>query len=341
MHSKVNTILPTLTLSFLVACLSIFISPEAHASGPGNQNDFQGRRVLLIGIDGCRRDAMAQVIAGGSAPNLARLSREGHACWNMEAGGPLIGKMNQPTISGPGWSTLLTGVFANKHGVLGNGEKFKKGNFQSFPHFFRRLRESKPNPWLGSVVGDTWPEVNSILIPLSGEMLTSRTTTVPSEQDEEQGKTRRLNDGNVAKEAVRCLEMDDPDVLFLHFLDVDHAGHQFGFGPASDPYIKTLQRLDSHLGAVLEAMKKRPRFTEESWLIVVMTDHGGIKKSHGGQTPEERDIFAFFHAASFPPVEERSGKVFQSMVVPTILNYLRVPILPSWGLEDQPLSETK
>lgn len=324
---------PTL---FLFAMLAALIS-QASAAGPGKHNDFQGRRVLMIGIDGCRRDVMETVIKDGTAPHFAKLVAEGHACWNMEAGGQLIGVLNQPTISGPGWSTLFTGVFANKHGILGNGSKFKTGHFKEFPHFFRRLREAKPDAWLGSIVGGTWPEVNTILIAGSGAGIANDTTIVPGEVVMEGNKKRELTDGNVVKEAVRCLTAENPDVLFLHFLDVDHAGHQFGFGPTSPVYVRTLRTLDGYIGTVMGTMEKRPQFKDESWLIIVMTDHGGIKKNHGGQSPEERQIFAFFSAPGCKPAEQREGKVFQSLITPTVLNFLQVPIKPEWGLESEAL----
>ncbi len=328
---------PVCASALIFSILTTCLIGQVMADGPGRQNDFQGRRVLMMGIDGCRRDVMEQVIKDGSAPHFTKIATEGHACWNMEAGGQLIGVLNQPTISGPGWSTLFTGVFANKHGVLHNGAKFSAGHFKQYPHFFRYLRELKPSAWLGSVVGDTWPEVNSILIAGSGENLANNNTIVATEVVKEGAATRELTDANVAKEAVHCLTAENPDVLFLHFLDVDHAGHQFGFSPEIPTYISTLRALDKQIGTVLEAMQKRPQFKDESWLIIVTTDHGGIKKGHGGQSPEERQIFAFFNAPGFKPTAERDGKVFQSLVTPTVLDFLQVPIKPEWGFESAPL----
>lgn len=328
---------PFLTRTAAAALTLLALLPHAFAAGPGKQNDFQGRRVLIIGIDGCRRDVMAQVIQDGTAPHLARIASGSRAFWNMEAGGEPSGERNQPTISGPGWSTLFTGVFANKHGVLGNGEKFVAGRFDTAPHFFRYLREAHPKAWLGSIVGDTWPEVNKILIRKSGENLVDCFTIVPTEMAGEGETLRKLNDANVAREAVRCLREENPDVLFLHFLDVDHAGHKFGFSKEVPLYVSTLQKLDALIGTVMQAMETRPQFRDESWLIVVTTDHGGLKKSHGGQTPEERQIFAFFQAPGLPPREERTGQVYQTLVTPTVLNYLGLPIHPAWAFEAEPL----
>jgi len=340
-HSHSFSCLGTLQSSLVLLATLAFLGSDATAHGPGKDSDFQGRRVLLIGIDGCRRDVMQQVTQDGSAPHLAKIAMEGHACWNMEAGGQIIGTLNQPTISGPGWSTLFTGVFASKHGVLGNGDKFTAGHFQQFPHCFRYLREAKPQAWLGSIVGDTWPEVNTILIAGSGESLANDTTVVPHEIVMDGDKTRKLNDANVAKEAVRCLSQENPDVLFLHFLDVDHAGHQFGFSTTIPQYVSTLRQLDIHIGTVMAAMHARPQFKDESWLVIVMTDHGGLERKHGGQSPEERQIFAFFNSPGFRPAAEMEGKVYQSLVTPTMLSHLGMPIKPEWGLESPPLKVEK
>lgn len=323
--------------ALFVVLLAADLTGQVRAEGPGKQNDFQGRRVLIIGIDGCRRDVLEQTIENGKAPHLGKIAAEGHACWNMEAGGQMLGRLNQPTISGPGWSTLFTGVFADKHGVRGNGPKFTAGNFKDHPHFFRYLREAKPQAWLGSIVGDTWPEVNTILIAGSGEKLTNDLTIVPNEVVMEGDKSRKLNDANVAKEAARCLREQNPDVLFLHFLDVDHAGHQFGFSMETPPYVSALEKLDTLVGEVMAAMHERAQFKEESWMIVVTTDHGGINRGHGGQSPEERKIFAFFNGPGINPGEEREGKVFQSLITPTVLNFLGLPIKPEWGFESGPL----
>ena len=325
------------SLIVLAASLCLNFSSAAQAAGPGQQNDFQGRRVLILGIDGCRRDLVEQSFKDGSVPHLAKIAAGSLAFYNMEAGGWPLGKLSQPTISGPGWSTLFTGVFANKHGVLGNGKKFEAGNFKDFPHYFRHIREAKPNAWLGSVVGDTWPEVNKILLAASGEHLANCLTIASSEEVVEGETKRELTDGNVAREGVRCFIEENPDVLFLHFLDVDHAGHQFGFGPESHLYLSTFRKLDEHIGTVVQALEKRPQYKEESWLIIVTTDHGGIKRNHGGQSPEERQMFAFFNGPGFKPGEERTDRVFQTLVAPTVLDFLKVPIDPAWGFESQPL----
>ena len=73
---------------------------------------------LVIGIDGVRSDAFELA----STPNIDRLSDEG--AWTLDASTQL----EADTMSGPGWTSILTGVDADKHLVDGNndlGELFR------------------------------------------------------------------------------------------------------------------------------------------------------------------------------------------------------------------------
>src|SRR5688572_20434011 len=78
---------------------------------------FAGRRVLVIGIDGCRADALKKLIEIGRVPRLALLAATGTVTWNAFAGGPEGSEAVQETSSGPGWTTILTGVWRDRHGV--------------------------------------------------------------------------------------------------------------------------------------------------------------------------------------------------------------------------------
>jgi hypothetical protein len=68
----------------------------------------RGRKALLIGIDGLRPDALP----AAQTPNLDRLINAG--CFTDQA------KTSAVTVSGPAWSSLLTGVWPDKHGVHDN-----------------------------------------------------------------------------------------------------------------------------------------------------------------------------------------------------------------------------
>ena len=141
----------------------LLLATAASAHGPGKENDFGGRRVLLIGIDGCRADALRAAMDSGKAPTLGKLASEGCANWSVFAGGELGGATEQATSSGPGWSTILDGVWRNKHGVSSN--KFEQHRIAEFPHFMRRIKDAKPSAWCGSLVD--WPEIHDFIADAS------------------------------------------------------------------------------------------------------------------------------------------------------------------------------
>ncbi len=81
----------------------------------------QNGKVLLIGIDGCRADA----ILLANTPNIKGLLP--HATYSFDA------LTHYPTWSGPGWSSMLTGVWEDKHGVLDN--TFAGSHYDLYPDF--------------------------------------------------------------------------------------------------------------------------------------------------------------------------------------------------------------
>ena len=128
------------------------------AHGPGATNDFGGRRVLFVGIDGCRADAIQSAMERGVAPQLKALAEGEHGVFTRTcyAGGEMNTATHQPTVSGPGWSSLLTGVWLDRHHVKDN--RFLGARFQSYSHFMRHIKEEKPNAWCASFAD--WPPIH-------------------------------------------------------------------------------------------------------------------------------------------------------------------------------------
>jgi tetratricopeptide (TPR) repeat protein/arylsulfatase A-like enzyme len=80
----------------------------AGASGPMPQRDATGLRVLLIGLDGADWDLIDPLVRAGKLPHLKRLMDEG-------VRGPL--RSYDPMISPLLWTTIVTGVGPDRHGV--------------------------------------------------------------------------------------------------------------------------------------------------------------------------------------------------------------------------------
>ncbi len=215
------------------------------------------KHVIIFGIDGCRSDALLQA----KTPHIDRLISEGAFAPAAQTG--VI------TISGPGWSHLLTGVWGDKHGVTDNS--FEGANYDKYPHLFQRLKEKNPALVTASIVN--WEPINE-------QILRSADHAVGTS-----------NDAKVRDETVRYLQSADPNVIFLQLDDVDAAGHKHRYAPDVPGYLDSIAWNDSIIGEIEEAIQARPRYSQEDWLILISTDHGGTEYGHGQNIPEHRTIF--------------------------------------------------
>ncbi|MFT4639691.1 MAG: hypothetical protein ACI8T1_003016 [Verrucomicrobiales bacterium] len=279
---------------------------------------FNDRHVLVIGIDGCRPDS----ILPADAPHLHQLIENGVVTYRAFAGGEKGRASQQATSSGPGWSSILTGVWLDKHGVRNND--FTGDHYDQYPHFFQRLKEVEPDSYLSSIV--SWNPIDtSIVAPVDA---------YTDFRGKGQGGNEVVRDHWVRDEAVEHLQTEDPDVLFLHLDQVDGAGHGNGYGPHIPSYLRAIGDVDALIGDVLDAIEARPNRDQEDWLTIVTTDHGGLGSSHGGQTDDERTIF--FLVSGDQTAQIVSERQPGHTAVPwTVLEYLGLPIEAAWGWEEE------
>jgi len=108
---------------------------------PPGQGD---RKVLVIGVDGLRHDR----IAGAHTPVL-----DGLAAAGLYGTGALDPRSRARTESGPGWSTIATGVGPRHHGVKRNS--FKGQRYDEHPDFLTLATRARPG--LSTFVAVNWP----------------------------------------------------------------------------------------------------------------------------------------------------------------------------------------
>ncbi len=320
-------ILLRFSAAFLLSSLILAVPALA---GPGTANPYGGRRVLVIGIDGCRPDALRQQVSSGNAPNLAGLVANGTVTWNAYAGGTLGTPTQQPTISGPGWASILTGTWTNRHNVVSNStpayeQPAVPGSYlaSQAPHFARRLKESAPTTYCSSICSWNW--IEDYLVAAQPAWLDYHAKGI--------GSSYPTRDADVAAKAVAQLGSSDPDVMFLHFDQVDGAGHASGFSTAVPAYMTAITSVDALIGNVLNALASRPQSASEQWLILVTTDHGGTGTSHGGQSVDERTIF-FIVSGGGVPVGVSTASPGHAAIPATALRYLGVGIPAAWNLAE-------
>lgn len=269
---------------------------------PNMPQSCSSNKVLLIGIDGLRPDALLKA----STPTIDALIAGGAYSLEAQAG--------MHTISGPGWSNILTGVWEAKHGVVDN--TFKGANYAGHPSIFTKLEQLVPKLSTWSVV--SWDGIQDNILTQADQRL-----YFPYLEN---------GDVEVARNSINIIRDENPDFMFTYFSNVDVAGHRYGFGPEVPEYIREIQTVDYHIGNIIYALLSRSSSIIENWLVLVVSDHGGIGKGHGGQSPEEKTIPFIMWGDT---VDNRKIVPFPSQVevVPTILDHLKVEVPSTWDLD--------
>jgi predicted AlkP superfamily pyrophosphatase or phosphodiesterase len=275
------------------------------------------RKVLFLGIDGTRFDAIEKA----QTPQLDALVREGiysDRCL-------ILGERYQKndTISGPGWSSILCGVWADKHGIHDNS--FRGAKYDEFPHLFARLKEVRPTAKTVSLV--TWEPIHKWIVSQADVSLNY-------EQKEHGVEDYDRYDTQATAEAVKQLSEGDVDLLFLYLGQVDVAGHTHGFHPTVPQYLAAIERADKLVGETVAAVKGRKDFAAEDWLVIVTSDHGGKGTGHGGghQIPEILNSFLIVSgpAAKRGQFEEQ---VYLVDAPVTALAHLGMPAKEEWQFD--------
>ncbi|MCP3902912.1 MAG: hypothetical protein GY715_04680, partial [Planctomycetes bacterium] len=235
----------------------------------------QREKVLVIGVDGLGPRGLGPA-ASANLDALADGSWAAGYRGAIAAGSFVGGVVGEPTqqitSSGPGWSSILTGVWVNKHGVSDNS--FNGRDFETYPCFFEIVEEDDAARFTASVI--QWDPIDTFVI-------------ASVDDGDSAMDYRSLPSGElaVALDAANVLATTDGGVLFVHLDDVDGAGHCCGISSAA--YQTQVETTDGHVGLMLDAIVARPDFAIEDWLVIIVSDHGHtFNGGHGGQSHLER-----------------------------------------------------
>ena len=266
------------------------------------------KKVLIIGTDGTRPDKMEQA----NVPNIKALIAT--SAYSNKA------KTGLPTVSGPSWSSMLTGVWREKHGVADNS--FKGKNYAQFPDFLTRME--KINPRFSTFAAANWPP---ILTGAGGGPLISDEVDVKLALKSPDA----INDSRIADLSAAFLSRENVDAAFVYFGEVDEQGHSVG--PLNPKYMQAIERFDKYVGQLMNAIRSRPDYANEDWLILISTDHGHVDKGgHGGPSAIEQTIFFLAHGKSVEPrnLQEPVGIVDVGV---TALAHIGIKADTAWSLD--------
>jgi len=269
------------------------------------------KKVLLIGLDGVRVDVLAQA----HTPHIDALIAQGTFSDTAYT--------RMPTVSGPGWSSMTIGVWADKHGVMGND--FSDNDYATHPDFLTRLEQI--DPAFNTLAVMVWPPLGTTA---SGGPMISDALDVKINIDGD-SLGYRVADSLAVVAAVAHLANEDPDAAFVYLGNIDVVGHETS--SLAPEYQAAIERADGQVGALVAALEQRPTYAEEDWLILMSTDHGRRDDGgHGGDSPQEHRIF---YLASGPSAVKGTPATPPNIVdiAVTALAHLGVDLDPAWGLD--------
>ncbi|MCX5394446.1 alkaline phosphatase family protein [Streptomyces sp. NBC_00094] len=264
------------------------------------------KKSLVIGIDG----ATFATFGSFDLPSIELLMAQG-----MTATGNLYAAPMSDTWSGPGWATVATGVWPDKH--LAKDNSFSGADFTRYPDYQTRLESADPTA--STLVVGTWPSITSTIFTMADV------------------RKAGTSDDDTTAQAADYLAHGNPDSVFVHLDDVDHAGHDHG--AASLEYRAALEATDARIGEILKAVTSRPTYADEDWQIILTTDHGHTDAGgHGGDSPQERQTFVIAKGSGHAAGSIRND-VKLTDIAPTVLAHEGVAASPSWELDGTPVHD--
>ena len=253
---------------------------KAHFDSPLPDGKTE-KKAIVIGYDGCRADTFRLLETSRKSAINTLLESGGHAIFTYAGGANYPEEQIQKTSTAPGWCSILTGVLSDVHGVTGN----------STP------KALEPKTLLLSLVEDGTIDSSAFYVSWPTH-LSKRNGTYRAELDYAEANGipavyRLADDDDGTKQNI----LDDiakdncSDFIFSTHEYTDHAGHGSGFSLQNIKYVSAFRDAEATGVDIIEAIENRPTYASEDWLIMITTDHGGIKKNHGGPTIDERITF--------------------------------------------------
>tara|TARA_R100000935_G_scaffold22452_1_gene41329 strand:- start:3929 stop:4855 length:927 start_codon:yes stop_codon:yes gene_type:complete len=219
------------------------------------------KHIILIGVDGFG----AYALENASIPNIREMMKNGS--YSLKARAVL------PSSSAVNWASMLMGSGPELHGFTEWDSRepelpsAKLGKTGIYPTIFSLIDTQMPKAKKGAIY--TWGGIRNLfereLVDLDYN-----------------GET----DTKTLEKATKFITQEKPIFTFIHLDDADHTGHKIGFD--SPEYYMEIEKIDTLIGNMIATLEDKNLMKET--IIILTSDHGGNRKSHGGKTLKEVEI---------------------------------------------------
>lgn len=261
------------------------------------------KHILLIGLDG----VSAEGFQYSSTPTMDELIKNG--CISLKT------RSVMPTVSAPNWATILSGSGPEQHGVTSNEWSLANEPFEPtvkdadgyFTSIFSAIHKQLPTAktgmfydwdWLGTFINPTQVTSNKFV---SGYQ-------------------------NVTPLAIDFIKQNKPLFTFVYYGHPDEVGHEIGHGTSA--YFQSINDVDKEIAKLIAALKEAGIY--ETTTILIVSDHGGIGKGHGGENRIEMEVPWIAKGPGIAKNKLLVNPNDQANTAPTILKLLGLKAPAEW-----------
>lgn len=314
--------LPTTPVAPVAPAGSVAVSASASPRSSGNRNRAdaiasqigdppQPNHVLLIGTDGTNLSKILEYTYDDPASGFRTLIDEG-----VTGAGSIVG---HTTISGPSWSTVLTGAWDTKTGVINN--IFDPAPYDSWPTVFNLIEYHQPS--VDTAIVANWRYMNDI----------AAAGGYPADVNQfVEFDTSWLDTDDLVAQAtidlINATSAADSTFIFSYQVGVDEEGHTYGGD--SPEYEAAVINTSENIKAILNAIDAWELANPgQEWTVITTTDHGHQPQpgfGHGFQSPAETSTFVIFDLEGDDANDGRQNLRYSNAdITPTIVSLFGVP----------------
>jgi hypothetical protein len=270
-------------------------------------------RALVLGMDGTKGPQFYErvFLQSRQAPNIKTIADQGQyarcvSVTDTHCARTHSGPRFDPAyswVTSTGWAATLTGVDTGKHRVKENdfeSQSIFYKTAQQYPTFLHQLRQrgfltaaAGVANYISTIDSPGTPKASvstgildfecgvddknqrALVDALAGTSCNASYRHSLDGDDPE--RDARLTDWLLS---MIHSEMKKPDVIMGVYDTIDHAGHVYGYD--SNPgYMRSISNVDTYVGQVLAAIQERIETTNEVWLVIITSDHGGHTNADG------------------------------------------------------------
>lgn len=254
---------------------------------------WKAKHVILIGLDGWGSYSVEKA----EMPTVKKLMSQGS--YSLQKRAVL------PSSSAVNWASMFMGAGPEIHGYTEWGSKSPElpsrvlNKNGIFPTVFGLLRDSDKKAQIGCVY--EWKGISYVVDSLVFDY-NKHVTEVSKDPSA------------TANFAVDYIKETRPNLLAVIFDNPDHVGHKEGHD--TPKYYEMLKTLDEYIAQIVNAVREADMLDDT--IFIITSDHGGIKKGHGGKTMREMETPFIISGKGIKKDYEFSESMMQFDVASTI-----------------------